>query len=535
MHADPPESSGRHFSEEERSSHHSLIVPVRPDKAREYEDLLGGEGSEIFYRPERYPVSELLEGNPELVHSVEFNGRTGALVNFGINGLAFSVDGDEVPKTNEVFETIKVVIGDDIVYEGGALVRYCRSEGLSTLIGVSLLDGILDLDSISISRGRALAQKTLARLQQLVHDPVAPTYKNALADLALLLSSYRTMLDEQEKILRSVTPSEKCDQAEQEVLRTAIRTFSDQYDGYRRRCNTLTASLRPTVADAYREYTEALLHPYFLGAPLAHHCYAKPLGYPGDYVLMGYVYDEEYRGNSLFDKLIHQVVVREEPMARGVRTRKDFVKSEIERTVQERGRPDRPLRILSLACGPAREIIEFVAAHKGRQKLEITLVDQDQKALTYVNAALSKQIIPGRASVSVRYLYIGFLRLLQQSSVLDSINDQDLIYTVGLFDYLKTRTGRVLALRLYQNLRPGGKLIIGNFKRPNDAIWSLEYWMDWKLIYRTTDEMLELCGLIEEEDPSHEREVVTDASGYTNLLIISKQGPMAGNEDDQGG
>ena len=113
--------------------------------------------------------------------------------------------------------------------------------------------------------------------------------------------------------------------------------------------------------------------------------------------------------------------------------------------------------------------------------------------------------------------------MLQQSTVFDSINDQDLIYTVGLFDYLKTRTGRVLALRLYQNLRPGGKLIIGNFKRPNDAIWSLEYWMDWKLIYRTTEEMLELCTLIEEADPSHEREIMTDASGYTNLLIISKK------------
>ena len=487
----------------------------------DYEPLTGGTGKDIHYRQPRHAIADLLGTHSDIDHYVGFASLTGAILDFGISGLAFSLPA-EAPAAGSVIDGFRVVIGNDTLYQGRALIRYCRRDThLRTKVGAQLLDGTLDRDAMVMAKNRALVARTASSFSETLDAGPSQPYREAMADLVLLLSSYRELLDSQEQSLRSLSAPGVRDRAEEEILDIAIAQFSAQYERYRRRCNELTSGLSGPTKAAYRRYTEAVLHPHMISAPDIHHAYHKPLGYPGDYVLMSYLYDPRRYGNSLYDKLIHQVAVREEPMAEGVRKRKDFLLEQIRLVVASKQHStELPCRILSLACGPAQEIVEFVAESPGAAcPVVFTLIDQDQRALNHANSRLSRLLIPGATSIRAEYLYVGARQLIAQLDAFEALPAQDLIYAAGLFDYIKTPTAQRLVRRLFQKLRRGGKLVVGNFKAPNDATWGLEYVVDWRLIYRTRDDMRAIAETIDE---SCNVQLTSDASGYTYMLMIAR-------------
>ncbi len=92
--------------------------------AQEYEPLVGGTGKEIYYRQARYSVADLLGKHSDIDHYVEFGSLTGTIIDFGINGLAFSLR-EGAPAKDNIVEGFRVVIGNDTLYQGRALIRYC--------------------------------------------------------------------------------------------------------------------------------------------------------------------------------------------------------------------------------------------------------------------------------------------------------------------------------------------------------------------------------------------------------------------------
>jgi len=483
--------------------------------------LTGGIGREIYYRQARYSVADLLGKHKDIDHYVEFDSAVGKVIDFGINGLAFSLEG-LAPARDTIVDGFRVVIGNDTLYEGRALIRYCRRDtSSSTTVGAVLLDGILDMDAMVMAKNRALAAKTTASLSATLDASVAPQYKEAMADLVLLLSSYRELLNSQERSIKLLGARSAREIAEAEVLDHAISEFSAQYEKYQKRCNKITCGLTGVAKHAYRRYTEAVLHPYVLSAPLGYHAYCKPLGYPGDYLLMTYLYDQRLYGNTLYDKLVHECVCRREAMGQGVIKRKDYFIEQIRDVVANSKATSRdPCRVLSLACGPAQEVLEFATEkdHQ-RQPVVFTLIDQDQRSLTHANSFLSRVLIPGSTSIAVNYLYMGFKQMIGELDAFDSLPDQNLIYAAGLFDYVKLPTARRLACRLFKKLKKGGRLLIGNFKRPNDSTWCLEYWMDWHLLYRDSDDMYAIASQIDEPLSV---DLKSDSSGYTYILCITR-------------
>jgi hypothetical protein len=452
---------------------------------------------------------------------VQFGAHRGTIIDFGINGVAFSTDSTACNR-DDVIDRLRVKIGDSTLYEGRASVRYCRQEANeSTTVGSVLLDGILDTDAVIAAKNRALADKTAQLVTLALGSDVSPEYRQAIADMVLMFSLYRKFLSGQELSLASLSSASAKGSAEREILNISIERFGKQYEPYRKLCNSLTCELSGAVKRAYRQYTEAVLHPYLLSAPLAHHCYNKPLGYPGDFVLMSYLYDQRPYGKTLYDKLIHEVVCRHEPMGNGVVKRKDFLVDQIRAVVEKTEcSQEHPCRIMSLASGPAQEVVEFANECRDASKsIVFTLIDQDQRSLTHVNSSLSRALIPGSTNVRAKYLYLGFKNMISVSEVFDELPAQHLIYAAGLFDYIRTATAQRLVQRLFRKLARGGRLLVGNFKGPNDSIWAMDYWMDWHLIYRTYEEMQVLGDKIDEP---HDMQVTTDASGYTYILVITR-------------
>jgi len=241
--------------------------PESTPPTHDYEPLVGGTGKEVYFRQARYAMADLLGEHQNIEHCVEFDSRSGSIINYGINGVAFSLAGEAPPKDG-VLQLITIKIGEDLLYRGRASVRYCRREAnaLNT-VGVVLLDGILDTDAMIMAKNRALASKTAAMLTLALRADVSRHYKEAMADLVLLLSSYRDLLGRQESSIKSLSTTEAQKRAEAELLDIAVAEFAPQYDRYRKLCNEFTANLSKEMKRAYRQYTEAVLHPYILGAP----------------------------------------------------------------------------------------------------------------------------------------------------------------------------------------------------------------------------------------------------------------------------
>ncbi len=63
---------------------------------------------------------------------------------------------------------------------------------------------------------------------------------------------------------------------------------------------------------------------------------------------------------------------------------------------------------------------------------------------------------------------------------------------MGLVDYFKDRATIKIINRMFDMLKPGGEIVIGNFHVSCNSRAFLDYLLDWKLIYRTEEDMRRL-------------------------------------------
>lgn len=79
--------------------------------------------------------------------------------------------------------------------------------------------------------------------------------------------------------------------------------------------------------------------------------------------------------------------------------------------------------------------------------------------------------------------------ILKISPIQKQLQDLDLVYSMGLIDYFKDRATIKILNVMYNMLKPGGEIVVGNFHERCDSRVFLDYLLDWKLIYRTEEDM----------------------------------------------
>ena len=93
----------------------------------------------------------------------------------------------------------------------------------------------------------------------------------------------------------------------------------------------------------------------------------------------------------------------------------------------------------------------------------------------------------------------------------------DLIYSTGLFDYVGPAAGRRLVSVMFQLLQSGGRLLIANFLPGIRDAGYMEAFMDWQLVYRTRQEMIDLTMEIPQ---SEIRDIRLMAEENQNIIFI---------------
>ena len=224
-------------------------------------------------------------------------------------------------------------------------------------------------------------------------------------------------------------------------------------------------------------------------APFYDRCYNKPLGYAGDYAMMVMMYDMQPQGPDFLSQCIHMAGVREAECG-AARNRIRYIQEKISMT--QKANPGKTIKVLSVASGPAREVMNLVLDSEklgiDLSTVEIHLLDQDKNSLAHAEETITKAIKQTYSKITVKYINSSVGSILKREFKEEGY---DLIYSAGLFDYLNDSTSRKCAQELYLKLSPGGNLVIGNFREgPNR--FTMDIIMDWVLIYRTEDELKEM-------------------------------------------
>jgi extracellular factor (EF) 3-hydroxypalmitic acid methyl ester biosynthesis protein len=238
-----------------------------------------------------------------------------------------------------------------------------------------------------------------------------------------------------------------------------------------------------------------VLGEFFFQSYYAHRAFQKPKGYAGDFEMMRTVYHRERRGMSLFAKSMESYFVNV-PEAEAVRNRGHYLKFKIHQSLLPVSTG--PVKILSLACGPAQEL-DYLAKEypEDFKKTHFYLVDQDEDALRLAQRQLRSHFKSWGWShpkeQPVTYWNYAVKNIIETGL---PENDYHLIYTAGLFDYLTDPVAQACAKQLWRSLKPGGQLIIGNFDSSAPNRFGMALITDWHLIYRTEEDLTRLFDFL---------------------------------------
>jgi SAM-dependent methyltransferase len=237
--------------------------------------------------------------------------------------------------------------------------------------------------------------------------------------------------------------------------------------------------------------------------------YFKPRGYAGDYLLMEMIYRGRPNGDGKLGRLVDGYCLNT-TASKSVRGRRELLGRELTALCWPFLTQSRPVRIMNLACGPSRELFDFIEGCDASDLVEALCLDIDTEALAYTR----NQVDPGNHRASIRLMNENIVKWALGRNR-QAIETQDIIYSAGLTDYFDDRLFEALIRRCHEHLKPGGVMLIGNFAPHNPERMFMDHIMQWKLNYRDKDAIV---ARVAGSPFGKNVEILTEAEGV-NLFV----------------
>jgi len=256
----------------------------------------------------------------------------------------------------------------------------------------------------------------------------------------------------------------------------------------------------------FHEMTDRIL----CKSSLVRHARTWPQGYQGDFKILETLYKNIPVSEGIgyyFDKYGLSL-----PLAAAVRNR--IMK--LEELVRQEIAVRNAASVLNIACGSCRELMGLAPVIV-RTKAQITCVDMDADALAFAMERLSHT----EAAENITFRKYNAARMFDDELNMAAFGKTDIIYSVGLFDYLPSEFLAKMLGALYRLLYTDGTLIAA-FKdaekyRHQDFHWLI----DWTgFLQRTEKEFLSILDAagIPQSSIIEER----DETGIIIFYLISK-------------
>lgn len=423
---------------------------------------------------------------------------------------------------SEVLSDFQIFMTDRLVYSGRAVVSSLVNTGIMLICEVTLDQDWLDVDRFApFNQGNRLRDEFNAFMEELKKGQrILPGYKLAVADVRNFFQDLEGWLRQFEMGIRSAPTGDRVEM-ERDVIHglsgqvlPAINTLFGKFEAV---SNEVLTEMQPL----HRTYVKRQLHPHVLCAPFAYRTYHKPLGYAGDYEMVRMILGDPHEGTTLFAKMIN-VWLLDQPSAQAHRNRVRYLTSMLEQEVTRVAQSGRAARILNLGCGPAGEIQAFLAQSDASNRATFDLYDFNDETLSYAAEVLNDHKLRYHRNAVLNFEKRSVHQILKESVRRVEVRPEaqyDLIYCAGLFDYLSDRICKRLMTYFYDLLAPGGLLIGTNVDASNPNRNSMDFILEWHLIYRNPASMVELKP---EQAPPASCHLVNDPTSVNLFLEVRK-------------
>jgi extracellular factor (EF) 3-hydroxypalmitic acid methyl ester biosynthesis protein len=276
------------------------------------------------------------------------------------------------------------------------------------------------------------------------------------------------------------------------------------------------SALHERLSSAERERVmlqhRMLVQPAFLSVPLIRRSLDRPLGYPGDYVMVEMIFGNSPLASSPFAAMLEELVLAAAP-SQAHRHRVPWADGQLQTFARELGRVP---QVLSFACGPEIVLREHV---KLGGTADIVLCDHEPLALEHARAGLTPWLAERGSVRSVQLSVVNLLRGAGQRELVGGVEPGfDAVLVLGLFDYLRAGIVKRLMRAFHSLLRPGGLLLSSNLASGNPHRSLMEYVADWHVIHRSHADFEDLMV---SETGFTGLELITDPSG-ANLFFAAR-------------
>ena len=397
-------------------------------------------------------------------------------------------------RMSEVLGDFRVVLNGRAVYSGRAVVGSLVNTGLMLVCQVTLDEH--SWTDVELTSGATGKDRLRGDFKEFIHGwqkqyLVSRDYKVIIADIQSFLADLRLWLDQVELNIRA-SPAANRAELELEIVQGLRDSVTPPVSSLFERFEEVSDKIEEDLRPAHRAFGQRQLHPLLLCAPFIYRCYTKPLGYAGDYEMMNMIIRNGYEGSSLYAKLVNAYLLDQGP-AHAVRNRVDYLTNRIIEETARISRAGRTANIYNVACGPAREVERFVAEHPLADGAHFRLLDFSEETLRCASGRVNDAKRKHHRKTGFEIVKNSVQALLKAQSKGEPQEQRyDLIFSSGLYDYLSDQVCKRLNAFLYDQLQPGGVLVVGNFAPSTSIRNFMEHLLEWFLIYRGPQKMMSL-------------------------------------------
>lgn len=423
-----------------------------------------------------------------------------------------------IVQVSELLQDFRIFAEEKLIYAGRATVSSLVNTGMFVLCEAVLEDAWVKLDSIERQTSEGFATQLRGFFNEWEEsNQVVPSVREVVSDTELFLVGMQKWFG---KIDLGIRTSYERDRGEWER-----EIFQDIRGEVVSRFHPLVLSfveaakdIEPEKAAMHKYYIRRRLHPLVLCSPFLYRAYAKPLGYAGDYEMVNMILQQDYAGSSAFAKIINHTFLQSPP-AVAHRNRIHYLTDLITKKAAMAVKDGKRLRVYNLGCGPAEEVLRVIQQENLSDHIDFTLVDFNSETLEYTKGRLAEAIRIGGRRAKLTFVQRSVNQILKTASK-GAVTDQyDLVYCAGLFDYLSQKVCQKMVQLFTLMALPGGSVAVTNVSSRNPVQSWMEYLMEWSLIHRNDEEMMDLTPKFLPEGCANLKQ---DATGVNVFLEINK-------------
>ncbi|MEM9080543.1 MAG: class I SAM-dependent methyltransferase [Verrucomicrobiota bacterium] len=422
-------------------------------------------------------------------------------------------------RLTETLQEVVVFLNGRRAYEGELTVTNVISEAVTSFCEARLKGAWKGSEIVSADFASDPATHLREHTEQWVkNNEIRPMFRAVAADLENYLTGLENWCHQVE--CGWLSGSEDRAEREGDLLAKTAPYVAKEIESHFADYEVIANKIEPELRQQHRRHLMKAVHRFILQSPFSYRCFKKPLGYAGDYEMVNLMLGNSFQGPNLFSKLLNHAFLKTGPVL-AHQNRITYLTETLTQVISSRAAEGKRTRILNLGCGPAQEIQDLIRNSPDVEWCDIELLDFSDETLRYTEKRLAQACEDRGVEVNYRLIeesIQGFLKKAARGKDFE-LNSYDVVYCAGLFDYLQQRFCTKLVSAFRDLAKPGGLVLVTNVSDKNTIPNVMEDFLEWSIIHRTDEEMLELAG---SRNLGDFKELKSDVTRINSFLELRK-------------